>query len=320
MLCPNCRRPMRDWLEMPLDAKKDAETPFRATVRCSACGLGAVHPSPRPDEVPALYSLSSYYTHGASHIRPVTARLLDRVLVRLAWQADRARPFDVEDIAARLPPGGTVLDLGCGDAETLELFAQKGFDVLGVDPDARSREQAAARGVTVLDGTAEAPPAALEGRRFDLVIMSHSLEHCLDPTAAVASVARLVAPGGLAYIEVPNAGCAHFRTFRQCSEMFDSPRHLWFFTPEALEAVAIGAGLRVGEWRFNGYTRHFKPSWRAWEREIHDRLRRRGWSGGAKRHTLLRSFGLLARTAFARAPRKYDSVGVLATVAPVRAA
>lgn len=320
MLCPVCDRMMEPWLEMPIDAKKDCNTPFSTAVRCPGCGLGALSPLPLAADVAPHYDLAAYYTHGESHIRPVPARTVDRILVRLAWQVDHARPFDVDDIAARLPAGGGVLDLGCGDAETLEAFHARGFRVIGVDPDARSREYAAARGVRVLEGTAEQLPGELDKHSFDLVIMSHSLEHCLDPALSIANVARMMAPGGLAYIEVPNAGCHHFQTFLHCSEMFDSPRHLWFFTADALRNLAERSGLGVTEWRYNGYTRHFAPSWRAWEREIFARLKKRGKAARAREHSLLRSFDLLRRSALAPKHRKYDSIGILAGITDTNSA
>lgn len=315
MNCPACQRAMRPWITMPIDAKKDADTPYGNVVRCSSCGLGMTTPMPRPDEVPGFYDLSSYYTHGESHMRPLPDTLLDKVLVALAWRADRARPFDADTVAALLPPGGTVLDIGCGHGELLEQLVARGIDAVGMDPDQRSRELAADNGLTVYAGTAEKPSLELAGRCFDLVVMSHSLEHCLDPVAAMASVKRMLAPGGHAYIEVPNAGCHHFEEFRQCSEMFDAPRHLWFFTDDALSEVARGAGLRVERWHYNGFTRLFSRTWRSWECEIFDRLERRGHAGGAKRHNRLRSLALLARSAGAPPARKYDSIGILAGAA-----
>lgn len=306
---------MHPWIVMPIDAKKDEATPFGDVARCGNCGLGRSATLPRPEEVPALYDLASYYTHGESHMRPVIPRLIDRVLVRLAWQFDRAQPLDVDALARRLPPGGRVLDLGCGDGELLDAFHARGLVAVGVDPDPQSRAFVRGKGLTVLAGTAEQPPGELAGQTFDLVIMSHSLEHCIDPAGALASVSRLLAPQGLAYIEVPNSGCRHFETFRQCSEMFDAPRHLWFFTDDALRRWIESHGMRVDRWHFNGFTRLFTRGWREWECEIFNRLERRGGARGAKRHSWPRSLVLLAQTAFARPPRKYDSIGILASAA-----
>ncbi|MBO9623907.1 MAG: class I SAM-dependent methyltransferase [Sphingomonas sp.] len=305
---------------MPIDAKKDAVTLFGHVVRCDRCGLGRSANMPRPEEIVGFYDVDAYYTHGETHMRPVTPGVLDKILVRLAWHADRACPFDCVEIARALPAGGTILDLGCGDGEKLAAFRDLGFVVLGVDPDPKSRALAASMGLEVLEGTAEAPPPAIDGRRFDLVIMSHSLEHCTDPVHALRNVRSLMADGGLAYIEVPNAGCLHFETFRQCSEMFDAPRHLWFFTPDALQSIAEQNGLRVVGWRYNGFTRVFTPTWRGWECEIFARLAKRGFAATAKRHSIPQSFRLLARSALARPKRKYDSIGILTSRDPAHPA
>jgi len=313
MNCSVCNGVMRAWIDMPIDPKKDEPMAFGQIVRCDSCGLGRSANMPQPDQIAGFYDLTAYYTHGESHMPAVPAKLIDRILVRLAWQTDHARPFDVDALAKVLPIGGSVLDLGCGDGEKLEEFHKRGFAVLGVDPDPASRDFVAGKGLTVLAGTAEEPPAELKGRQFDLVIMSHALEHCTDPERALTSVRKLMAPTGVAYIEVPNAACHHFEMLRQCSEMFDAPRHLWFFTPDSLRQLAQKAGLSVNDWRYNGFTRLFTPSWRGWECEIFDRLSKRGLASDAVRHSRLRAFRLLARSAFAPALRKYDSIGIVAS-------
>ena len=266
---------------------------------------------PDAADIPVLYDLDSYYTRGESHMRPVPPRFSDRVMIRLAWQVDHATPFDVDAVARRLPKNASILDIGCGDGELLASFRDRGFSVLGMDPDPEARAFAATRGLTILPGTAEDPAPELDDRQFDLVIMSHALEHCIDPTRAVATIRRLIASDGLAYIEVPNAGCIHFETFRQCSEMFDAPRHLWFFNAPALQRLTERMGLSSVAWYYNGFTRLFTPSWRGWECEIFDRLARRDLHRGATRHGRLQSLLLLARTAFAKPQRKYDSIGIL---------
>lgn len=309
--CPVCAVPARPWIAMPLDAKKDEPTSFGTVARCPECGLGMATPMPSADEVPQFYDLETYYTHGESHMRPARDTLLDRVLIKLAWTVDRPRPFDAAEIVRLLPPGGTVLDVGCGHGELLEELRDRGIDAIGVDPDPRSRELAATKGLTVVQGTAENPPPELARRRFDLVVMSHSLEHCIDPAAALQALAGYLKPGGHAYVEVPNAGCRHFLTFRQCSEMFDAPRHLWFFTGDALSGLAAKAGLRLERWHYNGFTRLFSRSWRNWESEIYDRLARRNLAATARKHTWWRSLMLLVRSAAARPAAKYDSIGVL---------
>src|SRR5690606_1178339 len=149
---------------------------------------------PKPEEVAEFYDLAAYYTHGESHMPAVPAKLIDRVLVRLAWQTDRARPFDVDALAGILPVGGTVLDLGCGDGEKLEEFRELVFAVVCVDPDPVSCNYVVSKALIVLLGKSEEPPVELEGRQFDLVIMLHALEHCTNPERALTSPRKLMPP------------------------------------------------------------------------------------------------------------------------------
>jgi SAM-dependent methyltransferase len=306
--CLNCHGPMTTWLDMPIDAKKDATTPFSSVRRCTQCGLGSLSPLPAADDVPGFYELDAYYTHGASHIAAHPSTIADKILTKLAWWADRSRPFDVAAIAATLPKGAGICDLGCGDAQYLRDFKARGFEVIGVEPDAISRDRANAAGVPVITGSAEDP--GISGA-YDLVIMTHVLEHCRDPRRAIGNAFALTKPGGRCYIEVPNCAAEHFRTFTICSEMFDAPRHIHFFTPQSLAELARSVGFSIRERLFSGYVRDFSPSWRAWEREIADRVRRVDPSVETIRHDLAASIGLFLRSFWRAADRKYDCVGLM---------
>ncbi len=311
--CKICGGDQQPWLAMPIDAKKDEPTPFKTAVRCRACETGMLFPQPTPGQLNEAYRLPEYYTHGQSHIHDVQPGILDKLLTKVAWIVDGSTLFDPEAFAKNLPAGASICDLGCGHAELLHRFKELGFDnVIGVDPDPSSRECAAAAGINVLPGTAEAPPPELTSRQFDLVIMTHSLEHCLDPDAALRNAYRLTRDGGFFYSEVPNSGCVHFETLTVCSETFDAPRHLWFFTAEGLRRAVEKQGYAFESWRFAGFTRHHSPSWRAWEVTIFDRLAQRGEATGLVRHSYVKSLSILAKSAFAPPARKYDCVGVVA--------
>jgi SAM-dependent methyltransferase len=296
---------------MPIDAKKNELTPFSSVVKCQSCGLGVLSPMPDADEVPSLYALESYYTHGESHIQNRAPAGLDKILTKFAWLADNSRPFDVGEMAGVLPPGSSICDVGCGDALYLKEFKSLGFQVIGVDPDRSARARADESGIQVLEGTAEQLPECLANQSFDLVIMTHSLEHCRDVRRAMANAYRLTRRGGVCYIEVPNCAAEHFRTFTICSEMFDAPRHIYFFTPASLKQLAQHVGYGIRGSRFAGYVRNFMPGWREWEAQIADRVSRADPNRHPKRHTLSASVGLLFRSFWRRPDEKYDSFGLL---------
>jgi 2-polyprenyl-3-methyl-5-hydroxy-6-metoxy-1,4-benzoquinol methylase len=181
---------------MPIDAMKDEATPFHSVYRCGDCGVGTTQPTPAADQTSAFYDLRNYYTQGESHIESASVGLFDRILTKLAWSLDKSQLLDPEEFHQFLPAGGTICDLGCGDGWNLERFKRRGFDVVGVDPDPKSRKKGQEKGVEILAGTSESLPPELTGRQFDFVVMTHSLEHTLNPLLALRNAAELTKPGG----------------------------------------------------------------------------------------------------------------------------
>jgi SAM-dependent methyltransferase len=309
--CNLCGGLLAPWLFMPIDAKKDEPTPHSSVLRCQSCALGVVSPLPDPDAVPALYDLGTYYTHGQSHMPAVRQTLADRILTKVAWWADGSEDFRPGKIARLLPAKADVCDVGCGDAQYLRAFSDLGCNVTGVDPDPSARSQAEQAGIHVLDGTAENIPDAIRDARYDLVLMTHALEHCRDVTKAMQGVYGLTRPGGYCYVEVPNCASEHFKTFTICSEMFDAPRHLYFFTPANLQRLAERVGFTSVRTFHSGYVRNFAPSWRAWEAEIARRVHSFDRRLAPKRHTLAASTALFLRSFWRKPDEKFDSIGLL---------
>ncbi len=112
-----------------------------------------------------------------------------------AAQYDRARPSYpsklVDDLMAELPQ--RVLDVGCGTGIAGRLFAARGCDVLGVEPDPRMAEMARAHRLAVDVSTFEQWDP--KGRSFDLLISGQAW-HWVDPLRGPAKAAGILAPGG----------------------------------------------------------------------------------------------------------------------------
>jgi SAM-dependent methyltransferase len=302
-------------MTIPIDAKKRHPIDSGALVWCETCNLGTTRDQPGDDALAQAYDLSAYYTHGISHIPQVTPTIADRVLTKCAHLCDRGRMAGPAELLAQAPGAVSVLDIGCGNGDFLARLAGEGRILVGVEPDPNARQVAAAKGLEVLAGTAEDPPETLVGQHFDLVTITHALEHCRDPLRALSNIRALLGDSGVLYCEVPNAGSIYFQTYAVISEMLDVPRHLHFFTKPALTGLCTAASLRVTGWNHHGYTRHFNADWRAWENEIRSMLIAHGAKGPVPRRSLANSFALIARSMAAPADRKYDCIGFFARAA-----
>jgi ubiquinone/menaquinone biosynthesis C-methylase UbiE len=99
------------------------------------------------------------------------------------------------------PPGGAVLDVGCGTGFVARIVARRSptVRVVGVDPSpvfiARARELAvSAPNLEFREGDGRAMPFA--GGEFDVVIFHTTLSHLPEPARALAEAARLLRAGG----------------------------------------------------------------------------------------------------------------------------
>lgn len=250
-------------------------------------GLGRLFPEPTAAELARFYDTASYAAYmgeraGASAPPTTAARppaLTTRLLRRIAAAFERSVPLTPQRLH-RLVDGkpARVCDLGCGAGELLQGLRALGHEVLGVDPNPTAIATGQRTGLRVLPGTAEDLPADCPREAFDVVVMSHSLEHCRDPLRALRHAASLLRPGGHLVCDVPNHACAGFAGSGASWFHTDAGRHLWFFTARSLRALAEAAGLAVAGFEFDGFARQF--DWLANEQEVWDALHGDG-AGGA---------------------------------------
>lgn len=108
-------------------------------------------------------------------------------------------------VAERLPARGRLLEVGCHAGAFGLALQARGYEVLGLERDPAAAAAARAAGLAVVEGDVEDPRllAGLPGG-FDAILLMDVLEHLRDPAAALAGMARLLAPGGRALITGPN--------------------------------------------------------------------------------------------------------------------
>lgn len=167
-------------------------------LQCRACGLTFMDPMPAQAWYDALYA-AEYWEGRAARAVPA-----DEVERRLRKEHLRAVSY-LRAIAEDGHPfgHGELLEIGCGTGGAIATLADAvGKDAVAIEPDLSSREVATRIGVSVIDG--DLSDLVADGRIFDIILLSHVLEHVVDPHEFVMSIRKLLGPEGRLLIEVPN--------------------------------------------------------------------------------------------------------------------
>jgi len=155
-----------------------------------------------------------------------------------------------------------ILDVGCGSGELLYDLSLAGYrNLLGVDPFIAA-DRRYANGVAVLRCTIH----ELSGE-FDLVMFHHSLEHVADQHEAMASVARLLKPGGACLVRIPICSSEAWERYRENWVQLDAPRHLFLHTVRSIEILGAAAGLRLVDIQWDSSALQFFGS-EMYERDV----------------------------------------------------
>lgn len=198
-------------------------------VTCSSCGAAFADTAVPQEEYDAYYARFSKYddaelSTGGGGSPSDAARLA----------ATAAVIADGRERSAR------ILDIGSAGGGLLHALRDLGFsELVGVDPSAACVAYGRDTfGLEMHQGTLASLPAIGD---FDLIILSHVLEHVEDVGEAVATLRSLLREGGELYIEVPDA--MRYREFLVAPFQDFNTEHINHFSARSLENLAAASGL-----------------------------------------------------------------------------
>ena len=215
--------------------------------RCRDCGLAFVNPQPTAEELAEWYSGQRYFFIGAGESALEEYQRSDTYAATYVQ-----RVMAIERYAAP----GRLLDVGCAGGIFLDCARRRGWTVTGLELADWEIEVARQRlGLDVRKGTLAS--ANLEADSFDVVTYWDVLEHTRDPASELEGAYRVLRPGGLLVIAVPNIDSLVARLNGRSWTMINPPEHLFYFSPQTLRRLvsANGFGL-VDVHTVNGESSH----------------------------------------------------------------
>lgn len=169
---------------------------------------------------------------------------------RLAKLKNHRYSIQLDMMSDYIDKNKPLLDIGIRDGAFLEWLKELGFSNLyGVDIYERTIEITRAKGI----GCEVADVQYLDlGRKFDVIMMSHVLEHCPDPDIVLKNVYNHLNENGILFIEVPieqgppkpTEKDAHYFNFNSFNDMLNLLGDKWSILEKFVSKKRIKVVLR----------------------------------------------------------------------------
>jgi len=264
VFCDLCHSNQSDEMVKQRDLLLEVSRDLFTIVKCRNCGLVYLNPRPSKDLLASHYP-TDYYPPVQAKSRPRSLKRLSSRLKR--WVLEDYYGYPLSGGAVWWRPvrkfllwpdktwrelkgcyplpwrgQGKVLDVGCGAGGNLKTLQDQGWEPHGIEISeiaaAHARELTKGQIHTGTVESAPFPPGA-----FDLVLMSHSLEHFPSPVEALRRIHRVLKDDGLLVIHVPNVHSFEFKLFGRWWFQLDPPRHFYHFDRASLTAALVKAGF-----------------------------------------------------------------------------
>lgn len=196
------------------------------TAICSECGN--VQQAQYYKDYVLVDFYKNFYRKIYSHITP-----------RDLFKNQKKRGNDIYNFLSSICVPKNVLEIGVGAGGILSAFKDKGCDVLGLDYDDKYLDIARENNISVINGSIE----KLESQKFNLIILSHVLEHIVDPQSFLKNIIKHLDHNGVIYIEVPSLDNVNTVDYDYDLMLYFQNAHTIHYTKSSLMLLCKTVGL-----------------------------------------------------------------------------
>jgi SAM-dependent methyltransferase len=208
---------------------------------CQTCKMWQTNPLPSQDELIGLYE--TYYNFESAETKGSTYTLIRDALIP-------SSPFDLwlvldGDVHFFLEKGNKdkrLLDIGCNEGRTLNVYSKNGFTCEGIELNKIAARKAINKGFKVhAIQLKDFSPT----QKYDVVILSNVLEHELAPQKMLSLVKKMLKPDGELWISLPNRNSWLRSLFGKFWINWHVPFHLYHFNEATLASLLKNSGYEL---------------------------------------------------------------------------
>lgn len=141
----------------------------------------------------------------------------------------------------------TLLDVGCGTGDFLNVAKDNNWMVSGIEPNEKARAVANQKTGNTVFGIDQL--IKFEPNSFDVITLWHVLEHLPKLDNHIAIFESLLKSNGRLVIAVPNFKSYDAKHYKSFWAAFDVPRHLWHFSQQSISKLVEKSNMELIEVR-----------------------------------------------------------------------
>ena len=192
---------------------------------CTDCGFSFTQNIPDEKSIGRYYESQTYISHSNTK-----EGIVNRIyhLVRKIMLQRKARLIE----RLTLLKNGKILDYGAGTGHFARVMESKGWSVTAIEKSDSAREFALKEfgfKMYAVEALTE-----IKDRELDVVTMWHVMEHIQNLDEMWEQLYRILDDTGIAVIAVPNSISYDAQKYKEHWAAYDTPRHLWHFTPSSI--------------------------------------------------------------------------------------
>ena len=192
-------------------------------------------PQPDLNDLPSYYESEDYISHTDSkrNLFEKTYHFIKGIALKKKLHLINSYSNDEKSL----------LDIGCGTGDFLQVAKTNHWDVFGIEPNEQARSIANKKTNNVVFDIDEL--SKFEASSFNVITLWHVLEHLPNLEEQISIFKKLLKPDGVLIIAVPNYKSYDARYYKNFWAAFDVPRHLWHFSKTSIKKLVALENLKV---------------------------------------------------------------------------
>lgn len=207
-------------------------------VKCDSCHHVLAHPLPTPAQIKTFYESQSFWADYGVDSTFKNDDWLRRLTKRSnLWERYHRAKRQLEHVlkVQQLAIEANIIDIGAGNSPFLYLCQKRGLkNLFALEPSKDVCDLLEKDSIITYPMLLEEFVKRTDLPKFDLIVISHTLEHVLAPGTMLQEIQSLLKPDGILYLDVPFMD--HLRPYHQ-------GLHFHFFNVDSIRELLVENGF-----------------------------------------------------------------------------